>query len=210
MAETRPKVCWRRARCRSHAPDAILQRIWSQQLTVGCHTSMKAQPVEQDDCARPVPVASDFELFDTMYLELRRFAAVVADLDIDPDDLVQDAITRTLERHALSDLDNPQAYLRRAIVNHMSNQRRRAGRLRKLLPRLGNDTVVTDHYPSDLALLDELEPVDRAVLFLADVEGLAHEVIATHVGLSPTATRKRASRARAHIRNLLTDEGMEL
>ena len=57
------------------------------------------------------PVRDDFALFDDLYVELRRFAAFVADSDIEPDDLVQDALLATLKRYELSELENPAAYL---------------------------------------------------------------------------------------------------
>lgn len=144
-----------------------------------------------------------FAAFQEMYPVLRRFAAVVADLDMDPDDLVQDALASTLERHTLDELDQPVAYLKRVIVHRAANKRRRAGRLRALIPRLGNDASLSDVYSSDLGLLDGLRPIDRAVIFLADVEGETHERIATELGLTPAAVRKRASRARKQLREVL-------
>ncbi len=138
-----------------------------------------------------------------MYPALRRFAAVVADLDMDPDDLVQDALASTLNRHRLDELDNPAAYLKQAIVHTAANSRRSKGRLRALLPRLARHPDGLDTYPSDLAILDQLAPLDRAILYLADVEGepLAH--IANELGLTGAATRKRASRARKQLRQHL-------
>ena len=150
----------------------------------------------------PVPL-DDFAAFELLYPKLRRFAAVVADLDMDPDDLVQDALASTLARYQLHELDQPAAYLKRAVLNVASNKRRRAGRLRGLLPKLRSDEASEDHYPSDLSILDELAPLDRAVIYLADVEGLAHELIATQLELTPAAVRKRASRARAQLRQAL-------
>lgn len=160
----------------------------------------------EEAVAAAQPTLTDFEVFDALYPALRRFAAVVADMDMDPDDLVQDALLTVLERRALSNIDNPQAYLKRAIVNLSSNRRRRAGRWRVLLPRLQEDAHTTDSYPSDLGLLDHLDPLDRAIVFLADVDGLEHSVIAEQLGLSDAATRKRASRARAQLRDLLHDD----
>lgn len=148
-------------------------------------------------------VRQQFATFEEMYPALRRFAAVVADLDMDPDDLVQDALASTLRRYSFDELDQPLAYLKRAIVHSAANKRRRAGRLRALLPRLGGDASQADVYPSDLALLDELAPLDRAVIFLADVEGESHERIAAELGLTPAAVRKRASRARKQLRAVL-------
>lgn len=146
---------------------------------------------------------SDFALFERLYPKLRRFAAVVADMDMDPDDLVQDALAATLGRHDLRELEHPAAYLKQAIVRSASNQRRRAGRFRALMPRLAATAQTSDHYPSDLAVLDELKPVDRAIIYLADVEGLPHDAIAQQLGLTSAAVRKRASRARKQLRVLL-------
>ena len=163
---------------------------------------MEANPVDVAMASeRPAP--SDFEVFDSLYPALRRFAAVVADLDMDPDDLVHDALLAVLERRTLSEIDNPQAYLKRTIVNLSSNRRRRAGLWRSLMPKLRESEHAEDSYPSDLGLLDELSPLDRAIVYLGDVEGLGHSAIAEHLGLSDAATRRRASRARAQLRELL-------
>lgn len=49
-------------------------------------------------------------------------------VDVEPDDLVQEALVRTLRKGPISDLDNPLAYLRTTIANLASNQRRSLGR----------------------------------------------------------------------------------
>ncbi len=166
-----------------------------------CHRDMERSA--ENAATSSGTVRDQFATFEEMYPSLRRFAAVVADLDMDPDDLVQDALASTLQRDAFDELDQPLAYLKRAIVHRPANKRRRAGRLRALLPRLNNDTSKSDVYPSDLAVLDELAPLDRAVIFLADVEGEPHERIAAELGLTPAAVRKRASRARRQLRSIL-------
>ena len=177
----------------------------SQIETGACHRDMEANSVGLRKAAHKPRAVDDFEIFDALYPSLRRFAAVVADLDVDPDDLVQDAVLAVLERQNLGEIDNPQAYLKRAIVNLSANRRRRAGLWRSLIPRLREAEQTEDSYPSDLGLLDELDPLDRAIVFLSDVEGLGHRAIAAQLGLSDSATRKRASRARTQIRALLHD-----
>lgn len=159
---------------------------------------MTAEPAQG-----PSSIDNDFEIFDSLYRQLRRFAAVVADSDMDPDDLVQDALVATLRRHELSELEHPAAYLKTAIVNSAASDRRRRGLLRRLLPRLANETASHDVYPSDLGVLDALSPLDRAVIFLADVEGLNHTTIADELGLTHSAVRKRVSRARAELRTAI-------
>ena len=149
----------------------------------------------------------DFAIFDSLYPALRRFAAVVADADMDPDDLVQDALAATLSRRELHELEYPKAYLEQAIINVASNGRRRAGTLAKLLPRLRGDTERVDAYPSDISVLDQLAPLDRAVIYLADIDRLPHDLIATELAMTPAAVRKRVSRARKQLRQIL---GVEL
>ena len=63
------------------------------------------------------PVEDDDQLFARLYPSLRRFAAVVAPREIDPDDLLQEATARALRRGPLGRLDHPEAYLRRTMVN---------------------------------------------------------------------------------------------
>lgn len=148
----------------------------------------------------------ELDLFTVLYPQLRRFAAVVADSDQEPDDLVQEALANVLKRTSLTDLSHPGAYLKRTVLNLVANDRRRKGRYRQILPRLGHDEATSDNYPSDLSFLDELSPTDRAVIYLADVDGYSLSDIASELGLSAGAVRKRASRARANLRERTSDE----
>jgi len=150
-----------------------------------------------------------YRVFEELYPSLRRFAAVVADLDMDPDDLVHDALAATLRRQNLSELRHPAAYLKQAIYHAAVTHRRRGARIRGFVNRQTAEAVETDHYPSDLAILDTLGPLDRAVIFMADVEGQPHEVIAQELGLTAGAVRKRASRARKRLRLALQAEQVE-
>src|SRR5205085_7904330 len=108
-----------------------------------------------------IPV-DDSALFASLYPSLRRFAAVTGSVDVEPDDLVQEAVARTLRSHRLVDLDDAGAYLRRAIVNLAANRRRSAGRLRAAMNRLDRvDEAQLVEYGTDLAELLELEPDAR-------------------------------------------------
>jgi DNA-directed RNA polymerase specialized sigma24 family protein len=64
------------------------------------------------------------QLFEQLYPPLRRFAAVVAPREVDPDDLLQEAAARVLTKHRLTELNQPGVYLRRTMVNLASNHRR--------------------------------------------------------------------------------------
>jgi DNA-directed RNA polymerase specialized sigma24 family protein len=139
-----------------------------------------------------------------IYGQLRRFAAVVAPLDLDPDDLVQEALVRALRLRALKDYDDLGAYLRRAMLNLAANARRRTSRHERALVRLrgGTDSPLAS-YPSDLLILYALSPDVRAVLYLAAVEGLSYAQIARLVGCSEAAARARACRGRRALRYVL-------
>ena len=53
------------------------------------------------------------ELITSLYPSLRKIAAVAGSVDVEPDDLVQEALVRTLRKGPLTDLDNPLAFLRK-------------------------------------------------------------------------------------------------
>src|ERR1051326_3422320 len=91
-----------------------------------------------------VQIDRDAALFETLYPSLRRFAAVAGAPEGDPDDLVQEAVARTLRRRSLSSLDNPGAYLRQAIVHLAANRRRSLARGRAAVARLQATTEGRD------------------------------------------------------------------
>ncbi|MEA2002530.1 MAG: sigma-70 family RNA polymerase sigma factor [Actinomycetota bacterium] len=146
-------------------------------------------------------------LFAELYASLRRFAAVVAPIDVDPDDLLQEAVARVLRRKRLTDLDEPGAYLRRTMVNLASNYRRKMGNRRRALARFeASVRPIEDVYPSDLNELLRLAPQERAVLYLSEVEGYRYAEIGGMLGCSEAAARKRAMRGRRRLYAELTGE----
>jgi RNA polymerase sigma factor (sigma-70 family) len=157
---------------------------------------------EQPEAAR-----RDDELFTELYPSLRRFAAAVRAPEEDPDDLVQEALTRALAIGPLSSRENPGAYLRTAIVRLASNQDRWLGRRRRAFTRAAATTDADRAtYPSDLDDLRRLPPRDRAVLYLSLVEGYSYKEIAVMLGCSEQAARARASRAIRRLRVDLREE----
>ena len=146
---------------------------------------------------------ADHEIFGQLYPGLRRFAAVVGAVEMDPDDLVQDAVARALVGGSLSRFDSPGAYLRQAIVNAASNDRRRAGRRRRALTRLGGGLTEAQPsaYPSDIAQLARFSPTVRALIYLRVIDGLAYDEIASMLGVSASSARMKLSRALRSIRS---------
>jgi DNA-directed RNA polymerase specialized sigma24 family protein len=146
-------------------------------------------------------VTDDEAIFAELYAPLRRFASAVRPIEIDADDLVQEALMRTLVRQPLVALDDPGAYLRTAIVRLASNERRSFGRRRRALERYGADEVGDPvAYPSDVSDLRRLDPAERAAVYLAAVERRSHREIAQLLGCSEDAARNRVSRGLARLR----------
>ena len=140
------------------------------------------------------------ELITALYPALRRIAAVAGSVEIEPDDLVQEALVRILRKGSISDLDNPLAYLQKAIVNLASNQRRSLGRRRKAVARLSVEESWSPSYPADIEAILDLPPKHRAILYLVEVEGVPYAEAADQLGMTTMAARAMASRAREKAR----------
>lgn len=152
-------------------------------------------------------VDEEARLFEQLYDPLRRFAAVVGPIEVDPDDLLQEAVARVLQRRRLTELDEPAAYLRRTIVNLASNHRRQFARVRTVLARAGAGVGPNhDVYPSDLSDLLRLSPHERAVLYLSEVEGYRYAEIGRMLACTEVAARKRALRARRRLHAAIVGE----
>lgn len=149
---------------------------------------------------------SDARTVEQLYPDLRRFAAVTAPWDMEPDDVLHGTLARVLRSQRLHQLDDPAAYLRRAIVNEIASRIRRRKTGRGALRRLRPVEVTTDRYPSDIADLMRLSPTERAVLFLHDIEGRPFDEVAGMVGITAANARKTASRARRRLKAEILEE----
>jgi RNA polymerase sigma-70 factor (ECF subfamily) len=133
---------------------------------------------------------------------------VVCPLEMDPDDLLQEALARTLQRQSLASLDTPDRYVRVVMLRLASNARRHLGVQRRWRSRHRDVTSTKDTYPSDLHELVRLSPNVRAVLFLVEVEGWRFADVADLLGCSEDAARARAARGRRELRAALQLEGL--
>lgn len=149
----------------------------------------------------------DSEIFALVFPALRRFAAVVRPPDLDVDDLLQEALSRTLRATSLRDLDDPLVYLRRVVVNVASSHRRAFARSVSVRLRLRSAPGFTsDHYGSDLSELLRLPVSQRVVLYLNIVEGLTHDEVANHLSITAEASRARLSRGLRQLRIELSSQ----
>jgi RNA polymerase sigma-70 factor (ECF subfamily) len=150
--------------------------------------------------------AADRRLFENEYEGLRRFAAVTAPRDMEPDDLLQDALVRVLSHGPLSDRDHPLAYLRRTMVNLAIDHARRKDVSRTAMGRWITPRTVVDAYPSDLDILQELSPRARAIVYLSEIDGYRYSEIAEMLGCNEAAARMGGMRARRRLRGILGKE----
>ena len=132
----------------------------------------------------------------SLYPTLRKIAAVAGSVDVEPDDLVQEALVRVLRKSSLTELDNPLAYLRKTIVHLAAYQRRSLGRKRKALVRLSTQEGSWPSYPADIEAILDLPPRQRAILYLVEVEGVPYAEVAEQLGMTTMAARAMANRAR--------------
>jgi len=132
----------------------------------------------------------------------------------DAEDACQDAWLRWQSVDRTS-VDNAEAYLvrtvtRLAIDRLRSAQHRRETYVGPYLPEplVAEDPVAQPETAAELAdsltfaflvMLDELSPVERAVLLLHDVFGYTFDEVATMVDSSPAACRQLASRTRRKL-----------
>lgn len=144
------------------------------------------------------PSNPDDDLFRELYPSLRRFAAGVGPTRQDPDDLLQEAVARALKHGPLSELESPGPYLKRTIVRLAADGRRAAWRFDRLLSLVAREQMrrgssgSTNTDLGALDVLDELSPIDRALLVLTVVEGYGLDDAAEQLGLSYTAARARS------------------
>jgi RNA polymerase sigma factor (sigma-70 family) len=140
-----------------------------------------------------------------LYPQLRSFASVVAPAGEDPNDLVQEALLRTLRAGPLSRLDYPKAYLRTTIYHLAVSARRHwAAEQNALVQVVPNVEPPED--PWQVEELLRLPPKARAVLYLQVIEGLPFDEIGGLLGCTAASARKTASRAKHRLRRLLTEE----
>ena len=149
---------------------------------------------------------AETQLFRALYPQLRRLAAAIGPEEVEPDDLVQEAVERVIRRQPLTELDNPSAYLSRTIVNLAANQRRGFARARRAQNRLHTEVGSEPDYPSDLNDLMRLPARQRAMLYLREVEGFSYAEIAERLDMEEKAVARATQRARKRLQVELREE----
>jgi RNA polymerase sigma-70 factor (ECF subfamily) len=130
----------------------------------------------------------------------------------DADDLVQEAFCRLLQADVgeLAD-EGLRRYVFRISTNLLADRWRRATQEASWLDRLRGttDAHVEPEYDDSVSReFAALKPRERALLWLAYVEGESHEDIAKSLGLSRGSIKVLLSRARGRLRDLLVAKGL--
>lgn len=135
---------------------------------------------------------------------------------IDAEDLAQEVYVRLLRVEKLDSIEEPQAYLYRVASNVAAEWRMRACHSK---PHSADelDALVAAATPESLlneaqfsaqlnAALSTLAPMGRAAIYLKLRDGMSHEEIAKHLGITPRRVRRHLTHAYAHLRqNIVRD-----
>jgi len=145
---------------------------------------------------------------------LVRYATALCGDPVEAEELVQSALTRVaLLWPFVQDKDNPDGYVRRAIVHaNVSAWRRlrsRETRMADVPERQGVDPIagVADVVTVRRAIA-ALPPRQRAVLVLRYLEDRTEAETAADLGCSVGTVKSQTSKALAKLRLALTDEGV--
>lgn len=168
----------------------------------------------------PVSVARDMELDFEDFVVARGPALVriARGLLRDPhaaEDVVQDVLAKALVKWStIERADDPDAYVRRMVVNACTSFHRRAvrrehSREHEALPERSTGDAAGQVVERDrmLALLRRLPPKQRAVLVLRHYEGLPDAEIADLLGSSAVTVRSNAHRGLAALRAMIDADG---
>jgi RNA polymerase sigma factor (sigma-70 family) len=142
----------------------------------------------------------------------RHLAALVhyATVLVGPDDamdVVNEAVTSTLARQSLDNVDNVQAYWLGAISKTAAGWHRSGNRRRIREQRASAHSTEPPHTPPSLdaqRALSNLSVQQRAVVYLTYWHDWEPSRVAASLGVSEGAVRKQLGRARQRLRKELT------
>jgi len=128
----------------------------------------------------------------------------------DADDIVQDTFCRLLRGGPDADEEQQRRYVFRIASNLVVDRWRRQERVAEAARReVPPPHASADPGDEDVArTFARLVPRERALLWLAYVEGHSHNEIARAVGLARDSVKVLLFRARKHLRDLLEADGI--
>ena len=142
---------------------------------------------------------------------LRAYVYRVVGNPSDADDIVQEAFLRMLRADVPAETEE---HLRRYLYRVASNlivdrwRRRRYEQGEDVMPEPVSDPPRYEDDADVAKIFAELKPRDRALLWLAYVEGESHDEIASSLGVGRRGVRVMLFRARRRLRDLLQARGL--
>jgi RNA polymerase sigma-70 factor (ECF subfamily) len=156
------------------------------------------------DEAQTRQIAVDYE---SLLPELMGFATGLVGR-LEAQDVVGDVLAQSLGTPTWSTVDNPRAYLFRAVFNEAGKRSRRTHR-RTTLERLAAQTpalwVLPEFRPEVRAAVEALSVRQRAVIVLTYWDDLDPSAVGALLGISEGSVRKHLARARSRLREVLDE-----
>jgi RNA polymerase sigma factor (sigma-70 family) len=146
------------------------------------------------------------EFYQSMYPRLLRLGVALVWSKAVAEDHVQDAFAKTYARFAT--LDEPEAYVRKTLVNEIRVSLRRREMMQRFAPLLRSASTHTDRYTDDslLKALDSLPLRQRAALILRYYEQCSEQEIAHALNCRPGTVKSLLSRGLASLRKVVDHE----
>ena len=152
-------------------------------------------------------------IFDTHADKLYRLARRLTSSAADAEDLLQETFLKAAQSLSSIPVESPnaEAWLTRVLVNTRRDQWRRKGVRARAAPALQAAVPVRPASPEAALIakeavwsaLDALHPRRRAIVILAELEGMTPEAIANLLGLAVMTVRWHLSLARRELRQTL-------
>jgi RNA polymerase sigma factor (sigma-70 family) len=147
--------------------------------------------------SKPQPLEA---VYRSSWLALTRLAYLLVGDRTEAEDIVQTVFTTAAERWET--IEEPAAYLRRAVVNRANDTHRRC--FRRAATAVGVVESIAEPEADDLwRLIQRLPDPQRAVVVLRFYEDLALADIATLLGRPPSTVRSDLRRALTKLRESL-------
>lgn len=145
--------------------------------------------------------ASDSQVYESVKDDLIGYATALVGPDLAPD-VVSTVVLRVLAKRQLIELENPRAYLFRAVLN----EARKVGSRRTRKVTTGRSDVVIDSpnlHPEVLTAVSELPVRQRAATFLVYWVGCTVHEVADLMGVGEGTVKRYLSLARTSLKEVL-------
>jgi len=172
-------------------------------------TALGVSPTTEGAAER-LASSEEFEEFVAGALpRLLRFAHLLTGSGAEAEDLVQTALARSWRAWRSGRIEDPQAFVRKVMINRHATWRRRGGRETVVANVPDRATAVEEtkrieNRDAMCRALLTLPPRQRTVIVLRYYEDLSELEIADLMGISPGTVKSQAARALRHLAATLT------